>query len=163
MLPDYERKGREWAVTQAKKNVSLGFFTHSLVQVFSSSLGTLLLESCPIRFILPNPAARAPALAEIYHRMGLNDAEIGLVASARPQREYYYSCELLGKRPFSLQLSPVLLAMVARNRQEDHELMDAILSERGREGFAAAWLAEQGFPEHAARVRTATPIEEVLV
>src|SRR5262249_950526 len=85
VLPDYEEKGKEWMVTKAKKGVSMGFFTHSLVQVFGSKLGGLLLESCPTRFILPNPAARAPELAAIYHRMGLNEEEIRLIATARSQ------------------------------------------------------------------------------
>ena len=134
----------------------LGFFTHSLTQVFESPLGALLIESCPTTFVLPNPAARTPALAAVYERMGFNSAEIGMIASLRPQRDGYYSNELLGKRPFSLQLSPLLLAMFARNTADDHAAMDTILAEHGREGFAAAWLMAQGFPE------AATQIEEDL-
>jgi hypothetical protein len=42
--------------------------------------------------------------------------------------------------------------MLARNRQEDHELMDQILQKEGREGFARAWFEAQGFPEAAAQV-----------
>ena len=61
-LPDYQENGKKWMVTTAKKNVSLGFFTHSLTQVFESPLGALLIESCPTTFVLPNPAARTPSL-----------------------------------------------------------------------------------------------------
>jgi hypothetical protein len=60
--------------------------------------------------------------------------------------------EQLGKRMFSLPLSPLLLTMIGRNRAEDHEHMDKILERDGREGFAAAWLREQGFPEAATQV-----------
>jgi type IV secretion system protein TrbE len=151
-IPEFEQKGKESMMTTAKKNVSLGFFTHSLSQVFDSRLGPLLLESCPTRFILPNKAARAPQMAEIYARMGLNEEEIGLIATARPQREYYFSSELLGKRLFTLNFSPLILSCLARNTTDDHARMDAILRAHGREGFAAAWLREQGFPEAAARI-----------
>ena len=37
-------------MTTAKKEVSLGFSTHSLSQVFSSALGPLLEEGCPTHF-----------------------------------------------------------------------------------------------------------------
>ena len=133
-------------MTTRKRGVSLGFFTHSLSQVFQSALGPLLMESCPTWYMLPNPAARSPELADIYRRMGFNDRQIDLISTARPQRDVYYRAEHLGKRLLSVELSPVELAMLARNDEEDHRLMDAILVEHGREGFAKAWLAAQGFP-----------------
>ena len=151
-LPDYQENGKKWMVTTAKKNVSLGFFTHSLTQVFESPLGGLLIESCPATFALPNPAARTPKMAAVYEQMGFNGAEIGLISTMRPQRDVYYANELLGKRPFSLHLSPLLLAMFARNRQEDHAEMDDVLARHGLHGFAPAWLAAQGFLEAATQL-----------
>src|SRR5215510_6814661 len=59
----------------------------------------------------------------------------------------YYACTELGQRLFHLPLGPLTLACVARNRAEDHEQMDTILEQEGREGFAAAWLRAQGFEE----------------
>jgi type IV secretion system protein TrbE len=59
----------------------------------------------------------------------------------------YYRAEMLGKRLLSVELSPIELAMLARNDEEDHRLMDDILAEHGREGFAKAWLAAQGYPD----------------
>jgi type IV secretion system protein TrbE len=145
-LPDYKEKGKEWMMTTRKRGVSLGFFTHSISQVFASDLGPLLMESCPTWYMLPNPAAKSPELAAIYQRMGFNDRQIHLISTARPQRDVYYRAEMLGKRLLSVELSPVELAMLARNDEEDHRLMDAILGEHGREGFAKAWLAAQGYP-----------------
>ena len=49
-----EQRCRDWLMTTRKKNVSLGFSTHSLSQVFSSALGPLLEEGCPSRFFLPD-------------------------------------------------------------------------------------------------------------
>jgi len=143
-LPDYAEKGKEWMMTTRKRNVSLGFFTHSISQVFASSLGPLLMESCPSWFMLPNPAAKTPQMAEIYNRMGFNAQEIKLIAEARPQRDVYYRAELLGKRLCSLPLSEVSLSMLGRNSAPDHASMDAILAEHGREEFLSAWLAAQG-------------------
>jgi type IV secretion system protein TrbE len=149
-LPNYQENGKKWMVTTAKKNVSMGFFTHSLTQVFESPLGGLLIESCPATFALPNPAARTPKMAAVYAQMGFNPAEIGIISSMRPQRDIYYANELTGKRAFSLQLSPLLLAMFARNTAPDHDLMDTILAEHGPEHFATHWLTAQGFPDAAA-------------
>ncbi len=153
-VPDYEQQGKEWMVTKAKKNWSLGFYTHSLEQVFGSPLGTLLIESCPTTFALPNKAAMAPAIHAIYQRLGFNATEIRQIAEARPQRDCYYHCEGVGKRLFSLPLSPLLLAMLARNRAEDHQLMDEIVTREGVQGFAPAWLEAQGFPDEAQWLRT---------
>ena len=60
--------------------------------------------------------------------------------------EWFWRGQTLGKRLLSAELSPVELAMLARNDEEDHRDMDAILAEHGREGFPRAWLSAQGFP-----------------
>ena len=65
-----EQRCRDWLMTTRKKNVSLGFSTHRLSQVFSSALGPLLEEGCPSRFFLPMTAAMEPAIAEIYSGWG---------------------------------------------------------------------------------------------
>jgi type IV secretion system protein TrbE len=151
-IPDYQENGKKWLTTTAKRNVSLGFFTHSLTQVFESPLGALLQESCASVFAMPNPQAGHPRIARIYEQMGYNEEEISLIARMRPQLECYYSSELQGKQRFRLELSPFILSMLGRNRAEDHERMNAILAAEGRDGFAAAWLREEGFSEQAMQV-----------
>jgi type IV secretion system protein VirB4 len=151
-VPKMEEKSKEWMMTTRKKSVSLGFMTHSLSQVFESPLGALLEEGCPTRFYLPMPSAMEPNIAAIYSRMGLTPNAIRTIATARPQRDVYYACTELGQRLFALPLDPMTLACVARNRAEDHALMDTLLAREGREGFAAAWLRAQGFPEEATYV-----------
>jgi type IV secretion system protein VirB4 len=154
-IPDIAEQGKAWLMTRAKKNVSLGFFTHSIAQIFGDAnnvLGALMLEGCASTFAMPNTAARTPQMAAIYQRLGYNAADVQTIATAVPQRDVYYAAELLGKRLFHLNLSPLALAMLARNRQEDHEFMDQILQKEGREGFARAWFEAQGFPEAAAQV-----------
>ena len=151
-VPKIQDKSKEWMMTTRKKSVSLGFMTHSLSQVFESPLGALLEEGCPTRFFLPMPSAMEPNIAAIYARMGLTPQAIRTIATARPQRDVYYACTELGQRLFHLPLGPVTLACVARNRAEDHALMDTLLAQEGREGFAAAWLRAQGCEEEASYV-----------
>ena len=136
-------------MTSAKKNVSLGFSTHSLSQVFGSALGPLLEEGCPSRFFLPMTAALEPNIADIYRRLGLTDTALRTIATSRPQRDVYYVCKELGQRTFSLPLGPLALACLARNTVDDHALMDALLAQEGPEGFAARWLEVHGFQEEA--------------
>jgi type IV secretion system protein TrbE len=154
MRKKLENKCRDWLMTSAKKNVSLGFATHSLSQVFSSALGPLLEEGCPSRFFLPMTAALEPAIADIYHRLGLTDNALKTIATSRPQRDVYYACKELGQRSFSLPLGPLGVNCFASNRAEDHALMDALLATEGPEGFAAAWLRAHGFEEEASYVET---------
>jgi type IV secretion system protein VirB4 len=147
-----ENRCRDWLMTSAKKNVSLGFSTHSLSQVFSSALGPLLEEGCPSRFFLPMTAALEPAIADIYHRLGLSDNALKTIATSRPQRDVYYACKELGQRSFSLPLGPLGVNCFASNRVEDHTLMDALLAQEGPEGFAAAWFRHHGFQKEASYV-----------
>jgi hypothetical protein len=53
----------------------------------------------------------------------------------------------VGQRPFSLQFSRFALDLLARNRAEDHRLMDEMLQKEGREGFTAGWLRHHGYGE----------------
>ena len=144
-----EQRCRDWLMTTRKKNVSLGFSTHSLSQVFSSALGPLLEEGCPSRFFLPTTAAMEPAIAEIYMRLGLTTNALRTIATSRPQRDVYYMCKELGQRSFSMPLGPLGVECLASNTVEDHVLMDALLAQEGIEGFAARWLDVHGFHEEA--------------
>jgi len=148
-VPAIGKQGKEWLMTRAKKNVSIGFATHSIAQIFGdldNTLGALLFEGCQTMFALPNPAARTPKMAKAYESLGFNDTEIQLISRMRPQRECYYSSPH-GKQRYRLELSPFLLSILARNSQADHARMDAILAREGREGFARDWLTEEGHHE----------------
>jgi type IV secretion system protein TrbE len=144
-----EQKCRDWLMTSAKKNVSLGFSTHSLSQVFSSALGPLLEEGCPSRFFLPMTAALEPNIAEIFLRLGLTENALRTIATSRPQRDVYYACKEMGQRTFRLPLGPLGVSCLASNRAEDHALMDTLMAQEGREGFAAAFLRHHGFTKEA--------------
>jgi len=147
-----EQRCRDWLMTTAKKSVSLGFMTHSLTQVFASRLGPLLAEGCASRFYMPNAHALEAESLAIYQRMGLTSTAIRQIATARPQRDVYYYCRETGQRLFHVPLDPLTLDCVARNRAEDHALMDRLLAQEGPEGFAAAWLRANNSEEEATYV-----------
>src|SRR5215813_11703824 len=148
-VPKMRQESKDWLRTTRKKSVSLGFMTHSLSDVFSreSELGPMLVESCPVRFYLANPEASKPTIRAIYRQIGLEDTAIDQIAMMRPQRDAYYELREVGQRPFSLAFSRFILDCIARNRAEDHRLMDELLEKEGREGFAAAWLRHHGYEE----------------
>jgi type IV secretion system protein VirB4 len=150
-VPRIQDKSQEWLMTTRKKSVSLGFMTHSLSQVFSSPLGTLLEEACPGRFYVANPEASKPDIRAIYRQIGLEDPAIEQIAHMRPQSDYYYELREMGQRPFSLNFSPFILDCIARNTADDHRLLDEIVQKEGREGFMAGWLRHHG---HAATLAT---------
>ena len=144
-----EEQADDWLQTTAKKGVSLGIATHSVEKVLQSALGRIIIESCKHRFYLPNRGALQKKIREIYEEMGLPENAIRTIASLRPQRDCLYDHEELGRRAFSLPLGPFELDCLARNRAEDHELMDTLLAQEGREGFAAAYLRYRGWEDEA--------------
>jgi type IV secretion system protein VirB4 len=152
-VPRIRQESKDWMRTTRKKAVSLGFSTHSLADVFGAEggrltdMGPLLLESCPVRFFVANPEAATSDIRDIYRKIGLEETAIAQIAVMRPQRDYYYHLREVGQRPFALNFSPFILDCIARNRAEDHRLMDELLQKEGKEGFAAAWLRHHGYGE----------------
>jgi type IV secretion system protein TrbE len=144
-----QKEIEELLQTARKEGVSIGFVTHSLSQVFRSALGVLLLESCPATFAMPNTAALKPDVAAIYARIGFTDNAIRTIALASRQRDVFWYVEDLGQRLFSLPFTPFELDCFARNTDEDHALIDTVLAQEGREGFAAGWLRACGWEEEA--------------
>ena len=134
---------REWLKTLRKKNASVLFATQSLADIDNSAIAPAVIESCPTRIFLPNERAFEPQIADIYRRFGLNERQIEIVARAMPKRDYYCQSRR-GNRLFSLGLGEVALAFTAASSKTDHAAITDILSEHGRDGFAAAWLARRG-------------------
>lgn len=148
MMPGNAALWEERLQTTRKKGVSLEFHIHNLDQIFSSTIGPLLVTSIPTWFYFPTPAAGAAYIADYYRRLKLTEEEIQGIARGVPNRDIYYVSEL-GRRPFQLTLSPFILDCIARNDEADHGLMDTILTQEGREGFAAGWLRALGYKEEA--------------
>jgi type IV secretion system protein VirB4 len=98
---------------------------------------------------MPNTAALKPDVAAIYRRIGFTDNAIRTIALARRQRDVFWYVEDLGQRVFSLPFTPFELDCLSRNTDEDHALIDKVLAQEGREGFAAGWFRINGWEEEA--------------
>ena len=134
---------REWLKTLRKKNASVIFATQSLADIDGSAIAPAIIESCPTRLFLPNERALEPQIAAIYRRFGLNDRQIEILSRATPKRDYYCQSRR-GNRLFELGLCEVALAFTAASSKTDQAAIAEILAAHGRDGFAAAWLRQQG-------------------
>jgi type IV secretory pathway VirB4 component len=134
---------REWLKTLRKKNASVIFATQSLSDIDGSAIAPAIIESCPTRLFLPNERAIEPQISAIYQRFGLNDRQIEILARATPKRDYYCQSRR-GNRLFELGLEEFALAFTAASSKSDQAMIDRVLAEHGREGFAAGWLAARG-------------------
>jgi type IV secretion system protein VirB4 len=85
----FARRFRQWLLELRKKNAGVVFVTQLLSSVLDSELQDAILENCPNRVFLPNPAATDPHGAESYRAFGLNERQIQLIAEATPKRDYY--------------------------------------------------------------------------
>jgi type IV secretion system protein VirB4 len=143
---------KQWLLTLRKQNAAVVLATQSLSQLWETPHRHVLLESCPTRILLPNPEAASPGHLGLYRDLGLNDAEIQLLARARRKRDYYVKSPR-GSRLFELGLGPVALAFVGT--PEGMTQAEAIaearpLIERHGAAWPREWLARRGVPLPAA-------------
>jgi type IV secretion system protein VirB4 len=146
--PVFREKIREWLKVLRKANCAVVMATQSLSDAVRSGLFDVLIESCPTKILLPNTEAHKSGTGEvlgprdIYALFGLNDAEIDIVASAIPKRDYYYSSPI-GRRLFELNLGPVARAFTAVSAREDVARVKQLIAAKG-EAWPFAWLKQQG-------------------
>ena len=144
--PAFGLRLKEWLLTLRKKNAAVMVVTQTLADLQASPHRAAIVESCPTRFLLPNAMAATPGTAELYRDLGLNDAELELLAAGRPKRDYYLKSPH-GSRLFELGLGRVALAFLAAPEgMTPHETMrraDQLRRELGS-GWPAAWLEERG-------------------
>jgi type IV secretion/conjugal transfer VirB4 family ATPase len=134
---------REWLKTLRKKNASVVFATQSLADIETSPIAPAIIESCPTRIFLPNERSIEPQIRAIYHRFGLNDRQIEIIARAAPKRDYY--CQSArGNRLFELGLGEVALAFTAASSKADQLAITDICQANGTPLFAEAWLRHRG-------------------
>ena len=141
--PMFAGRIREWLKVLRKKNVSVIFATQSLADIANSPIAPAIIESCLSRIFLPNNRAMEPQQKVAYERFGLNNRQIGIIASATPKRDYYFQSHG-GNRLFDLQLGPVALAFCGAGSEQDHCDLDHVLDSNGPDNFAANWLRFKG-------------------
>ena len=143
---------KQWLLTLRKQNAAVVLATQSLSQLSGSPHRAVLLESCPTRILLPNPEAASPAHAALYRDLGLNDAELHLLARARRKRDYYFKSPR-GSRLFELGLGPLALAFLGTpegmTQAEAIALARPLLATHGP-AWPREWLARRGITPPAA-------------
>ena len=123
--PIFANKIHQWLKTLRKHNVSVIFATQSIDDILDSDIATSLIESCPSHVFLPNSRAQEPNVYEAYKRIGLNDRQIDLLATATPKRHYYFSSSQ-GNSLFDLELGPIALAFCTASKPEQKKRINAL-------------------------------------
>ena len=140
--PVFRDKIREWLKVLRKANCSVVLATQSISDAERSGIIDVLKESCPTKICLPNGAAREPGTREFYERIGFNERQIEIVATAMPKRDYYV-VSAMGRRLFDMALGPVALSFVGASGKEDLKRIRALYSEHGG-AWPLHWLQQRG-------------------
>ncbi len=109
--PQFRGKIREWLKVMRKTNCLVLMATQSLSDAANSGILDVIVESTATKIFLPNIHARDEDTSALYRRMGLNNRQIEILATALPKQQYYYVSES-GRRLYDLALGPLALSFV---------------------------------------------------
>ena len=146
--PVFKAKIFEWLRTMRSKNVTVMLWTQSLAEVMESGMLSVLTESCPNTFYLPNVEAfvrgtdKHPGPYDFYKAKGLNDVQISIIQEATYRRDYYLVTPH-GARLFSLGIGPVMKRFTAATAKADIDRISELRRLHG-DGWSYAWLDEGG-------------------
>lgn len=140
--PTFRDKIREWLKVLRKANCAVVLATQSISDAERSGIIDVLKESCPTKICLPNGGARDAGTRAFYERLGFNDRQIEIVATAMPKREYYVVSPV-GRRLFDMTLGPLALAFTGASSKENLERIQQLHSQLGPD-WTVAWLIERG-------------------
>jgi type IV secretion system protein TrbE len=115
--PVFRNKIQEWLKTLRKANCLVLMATQSLSDAANSGILDNILEATATKLFLPNLYARDEDTSALYRRMGLNNRQIEILATAVPKRQYYYVSES-GRRLYDLAIGLFALAFVGSSDKE---------------------------------------------
>lgn len=140
--PVFRDKIREWLKAFAKKNCIVILSTQSLTDAANSGILDVIVESTATKIFLPNVYARDPDTAALYQRMGLNNRQIDILATAIPKQQYYCISEG-GRRLYDLALGPLALAFAGSTDMESIAEIKRLEAKVG-DGWVHEWLQSKG-------------------
>lgn len=140
--PAFRAKIREWLKVLRKANCLVLMATQSLSDAANSGILDVIVESTATKIFLPNVYARDEDTSALYRRMGLNNRQIDILATAIPKRQYYYVSEN-GRRLFELALGPVALAFVGATDKESIATIKGLEARLGPR-WVDEWLSLRG-------------------
>ena len=144
--PAFRAKIREWLKVMRKANCLVLLATQSLSDAANSGILDVIVESTATKIFLPNIYARDEDTAALYRRMGLNARQIEILATAVPQRQYYYVSEN-GRRLYDLALGPLTLAFVGASDKESVAAIKQLEAKFGNR-WVEEWLSSRGVTSH---------------
>ncbi|NKL37912.1 VirB4 family type IV secretion/conjugal transfer ATPase [Rhizobium leguminosarum bv. viciae] len=151
--PVFRDKIREWLKVLRKANCAVLLATQSISDAERSGIIDVLKESCPTKICLPNGAAREAGTRDFYERIGFNERQIEIVATAIPKREYYVASPE-GRRLFDMALGPLTLSFVGASSKDDLKRIRALHQEHGPE-WPLHWLHKRGIKDAASILKDA--------
>lgn len=140
--PAFRDKIREWLKVLRKANCAVILATQSISDADKSGIMDVLKESCPTKICLPNGAARETGTRDFYEKIGFNDRQIEIVATAIPKREYYVVSPD-GRRLFDMALGPITLSFVGAAGKDDIKRIEELHTHYGDE-WPRHWLQTRG-------------------
>lgn len=140
--PVFREKIKEWLKVLRKANCLVLMATQSLSDAANSGILDVIVESTATKIFLPNVYARDEETSLLYRRMGLNNRQMEILATAVPKRQYYYVSEN-GRRLYDLALGPLALAFVGASDKESVAAIKALERKFGA-GWVNEWLAGRG-------------------
>jgi len=138
---DYLFEGR-------KLNLAVWLIVQELSETLASPLKGAVLEQAFTKICLANPQAMLEGRVN-YESLGCNSADIAAISEAAPKSEYYVM-QPDGNRLISLELGPVMLALLASG-DKDRERLDRLIERLGRVRAVAAWFRLRGLEDWARR------------
>ena len=138
----FRAKIREWLKVMRKANCLVLMATQSLSDAANSGILDVIVESTATKIFLPNVFARDEDASALYRRMGLNDRQIEIIATAVPKRQYYYVSEN-GRRLYELALGPLAMAFIGASDKESVSIIKNFESRFG-EQWREKWLEGKG-------------------
>ena len=103
----------EWLRELRKLHVNIVFSTQDVSELLESPISSVIRNNCPVRFFLPNRQALEPDTRTDYRRMGLNERQMDLIATALPHRDYLLQTRD-GCRLIDLAFGPVQLSLLTK-------------------------------------------------
>jgi type IV secretion/conjugal transfer VirB4 family ATPase len=140
--PVFRAKIREWLKTLAKANCLVLMATQNMSDAANSGILDVIVESTATKIFLPNIYARDEDTAALYRRMGLNNRQIDILASAIPKQQYYFVSEQ-GRRLYELALGPLALSFIGATDKESVTAIKALEARHGDQ-WIHEWLASRG-------------------
>lgn len=154
--PLFRDKIREWLKVLRKANCAVVLATQSISDADRSGIIDILKESCPTKICLPNGSAREPGTREFYEKLGFNERQIEIIASAIPKQDYYVT-STDGRRLFDMELGPVALAFVGASGRDHLKRILELKAVHGAD-WPAHWLEARGI-DHARQLLEAKLIK----